>query len=149
MYIFERGLIMKKIIASTLAVVVFNIFSPVAPLAYAGIIENQQTQAVAQDASAARIQQLLTVKTQLEQGNKQGLVESLSKAALDQLNQGDAASIATALSQGNLSQETEDALRQQVGKGITDRIAPYQKGITDRLAPYEKQVAVITTLFNN
>ena len=40
---------MKKLIASTLAVVVFNIFSPVVPFAHAGIIENQLTQIVGQD----------------------------------------------------------------------------------------------------
>ena len=55
---------MKKIIASTLAAVVFNIFSPVAPLAHAGIIEDQLSQVIAQDANVSRIQQLLTVKKQ-------------------------------------------------------------------------------------
>jgi len=129
---------MKKIIASTLAAVVFNIFSPVAPLAHAGIIENQLSQVITQDGSVARIQQLLTAKQQLEQGNKQGLVEALTKVALDQSNQGEVASIITAVSQGNMSQVAENALRQQL-----------EKTITDRIAPYEKEVAAITAAFNN
>lgn len=129
---------MKKIIASTLAAVVFNIFSPVAPLAHAGIIEDQLSQVIAQDANVSRIQQLLTVKKQLEQGNKQGLIEALTQAALAQSGQGEAASIVNAVSQGSISQIAENAIRQQV-----------EKSITDRIAPYEKQLAVITALFNN
>jgi len=129
---------MKKIIASTLAAVVFNIFSPVAPLAHAGIIENQLTQVITQDASVARIQQLLTVTKQLEQGNKQGLVEALTKFALDQSGQGQAASLVDAVSEGSISQAAADILRQQV-----------EKSITDRIAPYGNELAVITALFKN
>jgi len=126
---------MKKIIASTLAAVVFNIFSPVAPLAHAGIIENQLAQVIAQDGSVARIQQLLTVKQQFEEGNKQGLVEVLSKAALEQ---SEVASLVSTVSQGSMRQVAENTLRQQV-----------EKSITDRIAPYEKELAVITALFTN
>ena len=129
---------MKKIIASTLAAVVFNIFSPVAPLAHAGIIEDQLSQVITQDGNVARIQQLLTVKKQLEQGNKQGLVEALTKAALDQAGPSEATSIVTAVSQGSMSQVAENVIRQQV-----------EKSITNRIAPYEKELAVITALFTN
>ena len=129
---------MKKIIASTLAVVVFNIFSPVTPLAHAGTIENQLTQVLTQEASVARIQQLQTAKEQFEQGNRQGLIEALTKATFNEEDQDEAANIANSVSQGNLSQVAENALRQQVAKSITGRIAPY-----------EKQLTAITTLFNN
>jgi len=129
---------MRKIIASTLAAVVFNIFSPVAPLAHAGIIEDQLSQVITQDGNVARIQQLLTVKKQLEQGNKQGLVEALTKAALDQAAPSEATSIVTAVSQGSMSQVAENVIRQQV-----------EKSITNRIAPYEKELAVITALFTN
>ena len=129
---------MKKIIASTLAVVLFNIFSPVAPLAHAGSIEDQLTQVIAQDASVARIQQLLTIKKQLEQSDKQSIMSALTKAALDQSNQGGVTNIVTAVSQGNINQVAENVLRQQVGKTITDKAAPY-----------EKELAVLASLFNN
>ena len=129
---------MRKIIASTLAAVVFNIFSPVAPLAHAGIIEDQLSQVITQDGNVARIQQLLTVKKQLEQGNKQGLVEALAKAALDQAGPSEAANIVTAVSQGSMSQVAENVIRQQV-----------EKSITNRIAPYEKELAVVTALLTN
>lgn len=129
---------MKKIIAGTLAAVVINIFSPVIPLAHAGIIENQLTQVIAQDTNAARIQQLMTVKKQLEQGNKQGLVETLTQVVLDQSGQGQPVNIVNAVSQGAISQVAENALRQQIEKSIT-------KGF----GPYEKEIAVITALFKN
>ncbi len=124
---------MKKIIATTLAAVIFNIFSPVAPLAHAGSIENSLTQIMAQDATAARIQQLLIVKQQLEQGNKNGLLEALTKAALDQSVQGDISTVATAVNtvnavkDGNSSQVVKDEIRKQVEKNIMDKVAPYQK----------------------
>ena len=132
---------MRKIIASTLAAVVFNIFSPVAPLAHAGSIENQLTQVIAQDANAARIQQLLTVKKQLEQGDTKALLQTLTQAALNQVGQGEAgnvANVANAVTQGDISKLAENALRQQVGKSVTDKVAPY-----------EKELATLAALFNN
>jgi len=132
---------MKKIIASTLAVVFFNIFSPVAPLAHAGSIENQLTQVLAQDANAARIQQLLTVKKQLEQGDTKVLLQALqalTKVALDQSGHGEVSNIANVVTQGNVSQLAENAIREQVGKSVTDKVAPY-----------EKELAALAALFNN
>jgi len=129
---------MKKLIASTLAVVAFNIFSPVVPLAHAGIIENQLTQFVGQDTNVIRIQQLLAVKKQLEEGNKQEALATIAKAALQQTALGEVAVVADTLSEGTIMQTAENALRQQV-----------EKKITDKIAPYEKEVAVLAALFNN
>jgi len=127
---------MKKIIASTLVAVVFSIFSPVAPLAHAGSIQDQLTQIIAQDVSVAQIQQLLTVRKLLAQGNKQGLMEAL--ATLDPSGQGEVTSAVTAVSQGSMSQVAENALREKIKKSITDRIAPY-----------EQQLAAITPFVTN
>lgn len=129
---------MKKLIASTLAAVVFNIFSPVAPLAHAGILENQLTQVIAQDNSAARIQQLLTVKEQLEKGDKQGLLQALAQAAVSQSIPSDLVTSANTITQGNISQTAETLLRQQMSKSIAAIVAPY-----------EKEVALLTALLNN
>ena len=114
---------MKKLIASTLAVVVFNIFSPVVPFAHAGIIENQLTQIVGQDTNALRIQQLLAVKKQLEEGNKEQALAMIAQATLQQTAVGGT---------------VEEALRQQV-----------EKKITDQIAPYEKEIAILAALFTN
>ena len=114
---------MKKLIASTLAVVVFNIFSPVVPFAHAGIIENQLTQIVGQDTNALRIQQFLAVKKQLEEGNKEQALAMIAQAALQQTAVGGT---------------VEEALRQQV-----------EKKIADQIAPYEKEIAILVALFTN
>jgi len=129
---------MKKLIASILVAAVFSIFSPVAPLAHAGSIDNQLTKIISQDVSVAQIQQLLTIKKQLQQGDKQGLVDALTELAVNQSGQSEVENIATAVSQGNISQVAENALRQQV-----------EKSVTNRIAPYEKQLGAISTLFNN
>lgn len=129
---------MKKLIASTLAAVVFSIFSPVAPLAHAGILEDQITQVITQDANVARIQQLLTVKKQLEQGNKEGLVQAITQAALSQAIPSDLVNSASAIAQGNISDAAETLLRQQMTKSINNIVAPY-----------EKEVALLTALLNN
>lgn len=118
---------MKKIIACTLATVVFNIFSPVVPLAHAGIIENQLTQVIAKDDNIARIQQLLVVKKQLEEGNKQGILEALAKTAMEQSTQSKDA-----------KKKVQDAILEQVGKSIADQAGPY-----------EKEIAIITALLTN
>lgn len=118
---------MKKIIACTLAAVVFNIFSPVVPLAHAGVLDNQLTQVIAKDDNIARIQQLLTIKKQLEQGNKQGVLEALAKAATDQSGQN-----------SSIQKIAETAIREQV-----------EKGIDEQMAPYAKEMAILTALLNN
>lgn len=129
---------MKKLIASAVAAVVFNIFSPVVPLAHAQTIQDQFIQGITQDANAARVQQMLAVKKQLEQGNKSELLTTLAKTALAQASQGDPTNIASAVAQGDMKQAVENALRQQVTQGITAKIAPY-----------EKELGILAALLNN
>ena len=129
---------MKKLIASTLAAVVLNIFSPMAPLAHAATIQEQLTQVMGQDANATRIQQMLTIKKQLEQGNKQAILATLAKTALTQPGQSEMVTTLTAATQGNIGQVAQTALLEQV-----------QKSITDKFTPYEKELGILMALFNN
>jgi len=129
---------MKKIIASVLAAVVFSICSPMMQLAHAATIQDQLTQLIAQNPNAARIQQLLTVKKQLEQSKKQDLLATLAKTVLGQSGQGEASTIANAVTQGNISQTAENILLQQL-----------QKSLTDKIAPYQKELGTLATLFNH
>lgn len=129
---------MKKLIAGALAAAVFNIFSPAAPLAHAATIQDQLTQVMAQDANATRIQQMLTIKKQLEEGSKQELLATLAKAAINQPGQGDVVTALNTVAQGNISQVAEQALLQEI-----------QKSITDKIAPYEKELGILAALFNN
>lgn len=117
---------MKKIIACALATVVFNIFSPAMPMVHAGALENQLTQIIAQDDRISRVQQLLLVKKQLQENNQQGALATLAKAALGQGGQ------------EQIPQTVKELIQQQVGKTITEQ-----------MAPYEKEVAILTALLGN
>lgn len=129
---------MKKLIASALAAVVFNIFSPVMPLAHAGAIQDQLTQVMEQNANVVRVQQMLSIKKQLEQGNRQELLQTLAKTALAQSDQGEMVTALNAVTQGNVSQVAENALLEEIKKSITNKVAPY-----------EKELGILAGLLNN
>lgn len=126
---------MKRLIASIAAVVVVQFFSPIMP-AHAASLNEQFVQLAAQQASPDRIQQLLALKNQWEQGNKQQLVEALAKAAVNQSGQFNTGS--NVLEQINVNQTVQNALRQQMGQTITNKVTPY-----------EKELTAIAALFNN
>jgi 3D (Asp-Asp-Asp) domain-containing protein len=126
---------MKRLIASIAAVVVVQFFSPIIP-AHAASLNEQLVQLASQQASADRIQQLLTLKNQWEQGNTQQLVETLAKAAVKQSGQINTGS--NVLEQIDVNQTVQNALRQQMGQTITDKVTPY-----------EKELTAIATFFNN
>lgn len=142
---------MKKLIASTLAALLFSIFSPVAPVVQAATIQEQLTQVMGQNANALRIQQLLTIKKQLEQGNAQEVLAKLAKTALAQSGHNEVNTIADALTQGNITQTATQVLRQQLEKNLTGKIAPYQKelGILATLFNHKPPVAETTLDHNN
>jgi len=126
---------MKRLIASIAAVVVVQFFSPIIP-AHAASLNEQLVQLATQQASADRIQQLLALKNQWEQGNTQQLVETLAKAAVKQSGQITTGS--NVLEQINLNQTVQNALRQQMGQAITAKVTPY-----------EKELTALATFFNN
>ncbi len=126
---------MKKIIASIAAVVVVQFFSPIVP-AHAASLNDQLTQIAAQQANVDRIQQLLLLKNQWEQGNKQQVIETLAKTAVNQSSQINTGS--NILEQINVNQTVQNALREQMGQRIISRVAPY-----------EKELTAIATFFNN
>jgi len=129
---------MKKLIATTLAAMMFSVFSPDAPLAHAGALENQLTQVIAQNANATRIQQLLTIKKQLEEGKKQDVLQTITAAVMEQSGKNGVNDIANLIKQGNIGQVAGQVLRQQV-----------EQRLTESIAPYENKVALIAGLFKN
>lgn len=118
-----------------LAVAVVCIFSPIMP-AHASALDDQLTQFIAQNADADRVQQLLMLKKEWEQGRKQGLLEAVTKAVLNQSGQGKAVD---AFSQGNINQIAENVLRQQMEKSIAEKVGPYEKDIVALVALLNKQ----------
>lgn len=125
---------LKKLIASIAAVVVVQFFSPIIP-AHAANLNEQLVQMVAQNANTERIQQLMMLKNQWDQGNKQELLQTLAQAAVSQYGQTNTGNV---LTQGNINQAVENVMRQQMGQTITEKVAPY-----------EKQLAAVAALFNN
>lgn len=125
---------MKKLIASIAAVVLVQFFSPIIP-AHAAIANEQLVQMVAQNATPERIQQLMMLKNQWDQGNKQELLQTLAQVAVSQYGQVNTGNV---LTQGNVNQTVENVMRQQLGQTITEKVGPY-----------EKQLTAIAALFNN
>lgn len=118
---------MKKLIASIAAVVIVQFFSPIVPV-YAASLNEQLVQLAAQQANAERMQQLLLLKNQLGQVNTQQLIETLGKAAVSQATQ--IRSGSNVLEQADVREAVQNALRQQMGQTITEKVAPYEKELT-------------------
>lgn len=125
---------MKKLIASIAAVVVVQFFSPIMP-AHAAALNEQLVQMVAQNANTERLQQLMMLKNQWDQADKQQLLQTLAKTAVSQYGQMNTGNV---LTQDTINQTVENVMRQQVGQKITEKVAPY-----------EQQLTAIAALFNN
>lgn len=117
---------MRKFAAITMTAVVINLFSPLIPQAHAAIIEDKVAEAIAQNANALPIQDLLKIKTDLEQGNNNAILGSLTKAALARVQSENLANVATADDLGKVAQTV---IRQRVDQNITKTLTPYQKEI--------------------
>jgi 3D (Asp-Asp-Asp) domain-containing protein len=126
---------MKKLIASIAAVVVVQFFSPIMP-AHAASLNEQLVQLANQQANADRIQQLLALKNQWEQGNTQQLVATLAKVAVKQSGQINTGS--NVLEQIDINQTVQNVLRQQM-----------EQTIANKVTPYEKELTAIAAFFNN
>jgi 3D (Asp-Asp-Asp) domain-containing protein len=125
---------LKKLIASIAAVVVVQFFSPIMP-AHAAALNEQLVQMVAQNANTERLQQLMMLKNQWDQADKQQLLQTLARTAVSQYGQINTGNV---LTQDNINQTVENVMRQQVGQKITEKVAPY-----------EQQLTAIAALFNN
>lgn len=117
---------MRKFAAITMTAVVINLFSPLIPQAHAAILEDKVAEAIAQNANSLPIQDLLKIKTDLEQGNNNAILGSLTKAALARVQSENLANVATADDLGKVAQTV---IRQRVDQNITKTLTPYQKEI--------------------
>lgn len=112
---------MRKAIMLTLAVSVINAFALAPQTANASSLEQTLAQLVAANQDMARVQQLIQLKNDYETGNKNAVIETLVRTALDQTGNSSLAPVAA----GNISQAAQTALRQQIETRISDRIVPY------------------------
>jgi len=118
---------MKKIVALTMAAMVINFFVPLTPQAHAAFIEDKVAEVIVQDPTVAQVQELMKLKQQLEQGNKEAIWGTLTKAALAKVDQNSVVAVAAS---GGLGQIAEEVVRQQVGQAVDKRLAPYQEELT-------------------
>jgi 3D (Asp-Asp-Asp) domain-containing protein len=128
---------MKKLVAIVTVAIMINFVSPLVPQVHAAALDSKVTEAIAQNSSSARIQELLKLKENLEQGKTDEVLNALAKAALEQAGTGNAATSLTDGNISNISNAMKNALRQEIQQGVSQQLAPYQKGLD-----------AIATLFN-
>jgi hypothetical protein len=122
---------MKKF-AVIAAIVALTNLSPLINHAQAAFLEDKVVEAIAQSPDAARVQQLLQLKDQLQQGDKDALLGALAQAALNQVTQSRGIGNTTDLAA---------AAQTTVQKELTQNLSKH-------LANYQDKLAVIATLFN-
>lgn len=123
---------MKKIAVIAAMVIALNNLSPLVNRAEAAFIEDKVIEAIAQSPNAARIQELLQIKEQLQQSDKDVLLGALAQAAVNRV----APQIGT-VNTTDLAAVAQTAVQQQLTQNLSKHLASYQD-----------QLAVIATLFN-
>lgn len=116
---------MKKLAAKLIVAFTVGIFFPVVPQASAASVGDTIAQAVVeQNIAASRIQDLIKIKQDLKNGNKEGAVVTLAALAQNQISGKN--DFSTVFAGGNIKQAVEAAVRQQVEQKINERLAPIQ-----------------------
>ncbi len=143
----------KKIAAIMLMVFAMPLFSWVMPKAEAAVLEDKLAEMTAGNPNAIQIQELVKIKENLEQGNKQALWETLAQNALERAGKVNMVNdIATAASQLTVQDQTvtKQNIVNAVETTVRNRVQEKVQGtVTDRLAGYQQEIAVLSTLLNN
>jgi len=123
---------MKKFTVLTVFALTLGFLSPVLPAVHAANVADQiLNQAISQTPNGSKVQDLLRIKQDLAQGNKDDLVGMLTQAAAKQVGKGGLAGVAaTAASGGNLSQAMQTAINQAVEQKLGDKLGQYQEALT-------------------
>ncbi len=124
---------MKKLAAIMMTALVINLFSPLMPQVSAASLDEQLLSTITQNTNAAQIQELLKIKQDLEQVNREVLLTSLTKAALERIP---AESLVNTTQSNGLNGLVQGVVEQQLNKNIP--------GI---LSGYQKELAVLSLLF--
>lgn len=144
---------MKRIAAVMLMVFAMPIFSLAMPKAEAASLGDQLAELSAANAKAAQIEELLKIKDNFEQGNKQALWGTLAQVALERTGKADLvndiSSVATqlaaqdqAVAKQNIARAVETAVRTSVQEKV-------QAEVNDRLAGYQDEVVLLSSLLTN
>lgn len=123
----EGAIYMKRFAAITVTAMVINLFSPLIPQAYAAGLDDQLVAAIAQNSGFTQVQELLTIKQELEQADRSVILGSLTKVALERIP---ADNIVNMLASGGFNDVAQGFLQQQVDKNITNKLDAYQKELS-------------------
>jgi 3D (Asp-Asp-Asp) domain-containing protein len=126
----RKEMLMKKIAAITMMVMSMGLFSSVMPAAHAAVIDDLLAQAISLNPSAAKVQQLINIKNDLDQGNKNAVLSAVATTLMQNAGQGDiAGAAATAISGADIRAVVQTAVQQQVEQKLGPKIAPYQDSL--------------------
>jgi hypothetical protein len=123
---------MKKLAIAALLTAAMTIAAPVSVVAArSAVVDEVLASAIAQNPSAAKVQELLEIKQEIDQGDHQALLGRVNQAVMDQMGHGDIAPVTAAvMNASDLRTVAETAVRQKVETRMSELIAPYQPQIT-------------------
>ena len=144
----------KKISAVLLMVFAMPIFMSAMPKAEAAFLEDKLAEVVAVNPTANQIQELVNIKNQLNQGNKQALWGAIAQTALERVGNAelvnDIASAATQVSTVKDLTNGNTGIIKTLGSTVRDQVeGKVQAEVTDRLSGYQNELALLSVLFNN
>jgi len=120
----EGVLALKKVIAAMFLTMACSFFSPQLPAVHAELLEDKLTEAAIESGNLNRIQELLKVKKQFDQGNRDNLWSVIASTALQQLASTNAVT-AAGIADSNIGNNVEATLRKEVERRVVDTIKPY------------------------
>lgn len=125
-----KGMSMKKVVIMAMLAMAAAVFSPLMPSAHAATADEVLAQIMAQNPKAAQVQELLSLKQDLEQGDRGAIVSRVTQAALDRAGQGELSGLVTAAANGGDFRATvETAVRQEVTTQLASRLGPYEESL--------------------
>jgi len=125
-----KGMSMKKIVIMAMLAMAAAVFSPLMPSAHAATADEVLAQIMAQNPNAAQVQELLSLKQDLEKGDRGAIVNRVTQAALDRAGQGELSELVTAAANGGDFRATvETAVRQEVTTQLASRLGPYEESL--------------------
>lgn len=122
---------MQKLTIAALVTAALTFAAPAAPVAaHSAVVDQVLAAAAAQNPNAARVQQIMAIKREIEQGDKQALIGRVNQAVMDRMGKGDIAPVtAGAINGTDMRTIAENTVRQELQTRVNDFLAPYQPQI--------------------
>lgn len=119
---------MKKIAIAAFLTAAMTIAAPVSVVAArSAVVDEVLASAIAQNPNAAKVQEILEIKQEFDQGNHEALLGRVNQAVTDRMGHGDIGPVTAGVMNGtDMRAVAETAVRQQVEAKVNDLLAPYQ-----------------------